>query len=69
MRIPNPITIDSSPAGNALADRAINGEADAGAIARKNEPRVIATIKKWLKKRGLSSPGGRPRVILAKDLY
>ena len=53
----------------ALAGREITDEADAKGIARKNEVRVIATIKKWLKKRGLSSPGGRPRVIFAKDLY
>jgi transcriptional regulator with XRE-family HTH domain len=52
----------------ALAGRGIIDEADAKGIARKNEARLIATVKKWLNSRGLSSIGGRPRVILAKDL-
>ena len=52
----------------ALSNRAIVDEADAKSVALKNQHRVIATIKKWLGKHGLKSPGGRPRVILAIDL-
>lgn len=52
----------------ALADRSLRNEADAKTIARVNETRVRSTIAKWLRDRGLSSVGGRPRVVLSTDL-
>jgi hypothetical protein len=45
-----------------------NDEADAKVIARKNVSRKLATIKYWIKTHGLSSPGGKPRRVLVKDI-
>jgi hypothetical protein len=58
----------SEAAVETLAGRAVKNEADAKAFARENETRVRNAIAKWLQERGLSSPGGRPRVLLPTDL-
>jgi len=52
-----------------LAGRAVEDQADAKTIARVNETRVRNAIAKWIQERGLSSPGGGPRVLLATDLH
>lgn len=52
----------------ALAGRPLRNEADARAIARVNAAGIRSAIEKWLRDRGLSSIGGRPRVLLSTDL-
>ena len=54
---------------NALNDRRkVTTEADAKAVALKNESRILAAIDRWLRKYGPSYPRGGPRRIRAEDL-
>jgi hypothetical protein len=56
---------------NALGDRSKReiSEADAKAIARKYETRILVAIERWLENHiGASFPSGSPPRISAKDL-
>jgi transcriptional regulator with XRE-family HTH domain len=51
-----------------LAGRPIDSDADARMVARRDEKKVMTAVKKVIKKRGLSAPGGGPRIIRVADL-
>jgi transcriptional regulator with XRE-family HTH domain len=46
-----------------LAGRKIIDEADAKAVAWNNEVRIVSVVRHWLKRQGLSSGAGRPRIL------
>ncbi len=52
----------------ALAGRPVVDETDATAVSRANNARLINVLRKKLERNGLSSPGGKPREILAEDI-
>ena len=52
-----------------LAGRTIANEGDAKAVARTHSGTLIRVLKGYLKKNGISSPGGGPRTITPEDIY